>query len=85
MSTPPLEGRSGDGQLARGVVDRQRTDRLEAFKRQACFRSSEALSVRPGLAQVAPEEAQEDSALRQQFDRLDQAINQWLQEQKVPA
>jgi hypothetical protein len=41
--------------------------------------------LRPGLAQVAPEEAQEDSALRRQFDRLDQVISQWLQEQKVPA
>jgi len=41
--------------------------------------------LRPGLAQVTPEEAQEDSALRRQFDRLDQVINQWLEEQKVPA
>jgi hypothetical protein len=41
--------------------------------------------LRPGLAQVIPKEAQEDTALRRQFDRLDQAINQWLEEQKVPA
>jgi hypothetical protein len=39
----------------------------------------------PGLAQVVPKEAQDDSALRRQFDRLDQAINQWIEEQKVPA
>jgi hypothetical protein len=41
--------------------------------------------LRPGLAQVVPTEAQEDSGLRRQFDRLDQAISQWLEEQKVPA
>jgi hypothetical protein len=41
--------------------------------------------LRPGLAQVVPEEALEDSTLRRQFDRLDQAIGQWLEEQKVPA
>jgi hypothetical protein len=41
--------------------------------------------LRPGLAQVVPLEAQEDSALRRGFDRLDQAIRQWLKEQKVPA
>jgi hypothetical protein len=41
--------------------------------------------LRPGSAQVIPEEAQGDSALRRQFDRLDQAISQWLEEQKVPA
>jgi hypothetical protein len=41
--------------------------------------------LRPGLAQVIPKEAHEDSTLRRQFDRLDQAINQWLLEQKVPA
>ena len=41
--------------------------------------------LRPGLAQIIPEEAQEDSVLRRQFDRLDQAINRWVEEQKVPA
>jgi hypothetical protein len=41
--------------------------------------------LRPGLAQVIPEEAQEDSALRRQFDQLDQAISRWLERQKVPA
>ena len=40
--------------------------------------------LRPGLAQVVPTEAREGSALRRQFDRLDQAISQWLEEQKVP-
>lgn len=41
--------------------------------------------LRPGLAQVIPKEAQEDSALRRQFDRLDQAINQWIEDQKIAA
>jgi hypothetical protein len=41
--------------------------------------------LRPGLAQVIPKEAQEDSALRRQFDRLDQAINQWIEDQKIVA
>jgi hypothetical protein len=41
--------------------------------------------LRPGSAQVIPEAAQGDSALRRQFDRLDQAISRWLEEQKVPA
>jgi hypothetical protein len=41
--------------------------------------------LRPGLAQVIPPEAEEDSALRRQFDRLDQALSRWLEEQKVPA
>jgi len=41
--------------------------------------------LRPGLAQVIPEEVHEDSALRKQFDQLDQAISQWLETQRVPA
>jgi hypothetical protein len=41
--------------------------------------------LRPGLAQVIPEEVPKDSALRKQFDQLDQAISEWLQKQKVPA
>jgi hypothetical protein len=41
--------------------------------------------LRPGLAQVIPEEAQEDTGLRRQFDRLDRAISEWMEDQKVPA
>jgi hypothetical protein len=41
--------------------------------------------LRPGLAHVIPEEAHGDSAPRRQIDRLDQAIRQWIEEQKVPA
>jgi hypothetical protein len=40
---------------------------------------------RPGLAQVIPEGAEGDSAWCRQFDRLDEAISRWLQDQKVPA
>jgi hypothetical protein len=41
--------------------------------------------LRPGIAQVIPPEADEDTRLRRGFDQLDETINQWLQEQKVPA
>ena len=41
--------------------------------------------LRPGLAQVMPEEAADASYLRRGFDQLDEAIERWLQEQKVPA
>jgi hypothetical protein len=41
--------------------------------------------LRPGLALVVPEAAREDSTLGRQFDCLDQAITQWLKEQKIPA
>jgi hypothetical protein len=41
--------------------------------------------LRPGLAQVIPEEASDDSSLRRCFDQLDGALERWLKEQKVPA
>ena len=41
--------------------------------------------LRPGLAQLIPSEAVDDSRLRQGFDRLDEIINNWLNQQKVPA
>jgi len=41
--------------------------------------------LRPGLAQVIPAEAVDDSALRRRFDQLDAAIDQWTQAQKLPA
>jgi hypothetical protein len=49
-----------------------------------CTRTYNRL-LRPGLAQVLPEEADKDALLRRSFDRLDTAINQWLEQQKVPA
>src|SRR5262249_52556971 len=41
--------------------------------------------LRPRLAQVVPEEAYGQTPLRRQFDRLDEAIAQWLEEHRVPA
>lgn len=41
--------------------------------------------LRPGLAIVMPEEASADIPLRKCFDRLDAAINEWIDAQKVPA
>jgi hypothetical protein len=41
--------------------------------------------LRPGLARIIPHEAQDDSELRRRFDQLDEAIEEWMQEQKVPA
>src|SRR5262249_55814436 len=41
--------------------------------------------LRPGLAQIIPEEAADDTSLRRCFDQLDKEIQRWLNEQKVPA
>lgn len=41
--------------------------------------------LRPGLAQVLPEEAAPGTKLRRCFDQLDEAIEQWLEEQKFAA
>jgi hypothetical protein len=41
--------------------------------------------LRPGLAQVIPAQASDDSSLRRCFDQLDGAMERWLKEQKVPA
>jgi hypothetical protein len=41
--------------------------------------------LRPGLAQVMPEDAGSNTPLRRSFDRLDHTINQWIEAQKVPA
>jgi len=40
--------------------------------------------LRPGLALISPEQALDDSDLRRGFDQLDQAIDHWFWEQKVP-
>src|SRR3954452_5987761 len=41
--------------------------------------------LRPGLAQLVPDEALDDSELRRGFDRLDEMIERWIQGRKVPA
>ena len=41
--------------------------------------------LRPGLAQVLPNEASPGTTLRQRFDQLDRAISHWLQEHSLAA
>jgi len=41
--------------------------------------------LRPGLAQILPESAMATTALRRRFDQLDEAIEQWLEDQKLAA
>jgi hypothetical protein len=41
--------------------------------------------LRPGLAQLLPEEAAPGTTLRRRFDQLDEAIDQWLEEQNFAA
>jgi hypothetical protein len=47
--------------------------------------ASAQLLLRPGLAQLLPEEALPATTLRRRFDQLNQAIEQWLSEQKFVA
>src|SRR4051794_1953697 len=49
-----------------------------------CTRTYNRL-LRPGLAQVVPEEALNDSDLRRGFDDLDAEIEKWMDEQKMVA
>jgi len=41
--------------------------------------------LRAGLAEVMPPNAETDTTLRRCFDRLNNAIEEWLEQQKVPA
>jgi hypothetical protein len=41
--------------------------------------------LRPGLAQIIPNEALDDSELRRVFDEFDDKIEDWIRQQKVPA
>jgi hypothetical protein len=41
--------------------------------------------LRPGLAQLLPEEAAPETTLRRRFDQLDETIAQWLEDQKFAA
>ncbi len=49
-----------------------------------CTRSYNRI-LRPGLSLLFGEEVPTDAPLRRCFDRLDSVINQWLEDQKVPA
>jgi hypothetical protein len=42
-------------------------------------------TLRPGLALIIPDEALDDSDLRRGFDKLDEVIQRWIEERKVPA
>jgi hypothetical protein len=41
--------------------------------------------LRPGLAQIIPAEAKDDSELRRAFDQFDERIERWIEREKVPA
>ena len=41
--------------------------------------------LRPGLAEIVPEEDAPDTTLHHRFDQLDTAIRDWIEQQKVPA
>jgi hypothetical protein len=41
--------------------------------------------LRPGLAQVLPEAAEPGTTLRRRFDQLEEAIDQWIKQQKFAA
>jgi hypothetical protein len=49
-----------------------------------CTRTYNRL-LRPGLAQLASPDNPDDAALRRRFDQFDAALNQWIEQQKVPA
>ena len=49
-----------------------------------CTRTYNRL-LRPGLALIMPEGAEEDSELRRAFGKLDEQIDRWIEEKKVPA
>jgi hypothetical protein len=49
-----------------------------------CTRTYNRL-LRPGLAQIIPEEALDDSDLRRAFDQFDEKIDHWIRQEKVPA
>jgi hypothetical protein len=49
-----------------------------------CTRTYNRL-LRPGLAQIVPEEALDDSVLRRGFDAFDEMLDHWIEERRVPA
>jgi hypothetical protein len=49
-----------------------------------CNRSYNRI-LRPGLAQIMPKEAEQDTTLRRRFDQLDNAIDQWFEQQNMVA
>lgn len=49
-----------------------------------CSRTYNRL-LRPGLAQIVPEEALDDSVLRRGFDAFDEMLDDWIEKRRVPA
>ena len=49
-----------------------------------CTRTYNRL-LRPGLAQIVPEEARDDSELRRGFDAFDQMLDHWIEQTRVSA
>jgi hypothetical protein len=49
-----------------------------------CTRTYNRL-LRPGLAQIVPEEVLDDSELRRGFDVFDQTLDHWIEKRRVPA
>ena len=41
--------------------------------------------LRPGLAQIVPAEALDDSVLRRGFDAFDEMLDHWIEQRRVPA
>jgi hypothetical protein len=63
---------------------RYRVTRQGARTALFCTRTYNRL-LRPGLAQIIPEAARDDSELRRGFDQLDERIDRWIDQEKVPA
>jgi hypothetical protein len=63
---------------------RYRVTRQGARAALFCTRTYNRI-LRPGLAQIIPEEALDDSELRRAFDQFDRKIDRWIEQQKVPA
>jgi DNA-binding PadR family transcriptional regulator len=73
-----------------GLIERiPRTHRYQVTSEGArtalfCTRIYSRL-LRPGLAQIIPKEALDDSEWRRVFDHFDEKIDDWIQRKKVPA
>jgi hypothetical protein len=83
--TYPLRRRRLHGLIERiPGTHRYRVTRQGGRTALFCTRTSNRI-LRPGLAQIIPEEAEDDSELRRAFDQFDEKIDRWIQRQKVPA
>jgi hypothetical protein len=63
---------------------RYRVTRTGARAALFCTRTYNRI-LRPGLAQIIPTKALDDTELRRAFDQFDRKIDHWIEEQKVPA